>query len=101
VELLDQRLDALEAQLVAEPVGQLEPDRRAVDVAVEVQEIGLDPHRVQEADIEVPLWNFGLLDNGTLLVEDLMRGSRFAWTGKIQRVRLKPEPNQTIISESR
>jgi starch synthase (maltosyl-transferring) len=52
--------------------------------------ISLDPHNAQEADIEVPLWNFGLPDASTIAVEDLMRGSRFDWTGKIQRIRLDP-----------
>jgi starch synthase (maltosyl-transferring) len=52
--------------------------------------ISLDPRHVQEADIEVPLWNFGLPDNASLTVEDLMRGSQFGWTGKMQRIRLDP-----------
>ena len=32
----------------------------------------------------------GLPDGGTVDVEDLMRGTRFTWTGKIQRIRLDP-----------
>ena len=52
--------------------------------------VSLDPHAAQEADIEIPLWDFGLPDHGTVAVEDLMRGSSFAWTGKIQRIRLDP-----------
>jgi len=52
--------------------------------------VSFDPHAVQEANIEVPLWEFGLPDGGTVDVADLMRGTRFTWTGKIQRVRLDP-----------
>jgi starch synthase (maltosyl-transferring) len=52
--------------------------------------ISLDPHNVQEADVELPLWHFGLPDHGSLAVEDLMRHQRFTWTGKIQRVRCDP-----------
>ncbi len=52
--------------------------------------VSLDPYNVQEADIEVPLWEWGLPDGGTLAVEDLFRGRSFAWTGKIQRIRLDP-----------
>src|SRR5690348_10583891 len=46
VQLLDERLDRVEPQLVAQPVRELEPDRRAVDVAVEVEQVGLDADRV-------------------------------------------------------
>jgi starch synthase (maltosyl-transferring) len=31
-----------------------------------------------------------LPDDGTVMVEDLMRGHRFSWTGKIQHIRLDP-----------
>jgi starch synthase (maltosyl-transferring) len=53
--------------------------------------ISLDPFAVQEADIELPLWKFGLPDHGVLRVEDLMRGDPLVWTGKHQRVRLDPQ----------
>jgi len=49
------------------------------------------PHAAQEADIEIPLWKFGLTDYDTLRAEDLMRGRQVVWTGKHQRVRLDPE----------
>ncbi|UYN97785.1 MAG: alpha-1,4-glucan--maltose-1-phosphate maltosyltransferase [Enhydrobacter sp.] len=52
--------------------------------------VNLDPHRAQEAVFEIPLWEWRLPDSGTLQVEDLMDGRRFAWTGKHQRVRLDP-----------
>jgi starch synthase (maltosyl-transferring) len=52
--------------------------------------VGLDPHNVQEADVELPLWRFGLPDHGSLLAEDLVRQQKFTWTGKNQRVRCDP-----------
>ncbi|HEY0914476.1 MAG TPA: alpha-1,4-glucan--maltose-1-phosphate maltosyltransferase [Solimonas sp.] len=53
--------------------------------------ISLDPHRVQETQFEVPLWEFGLPDHGVLDVEELMRGSRFSWFGKMQHWRFIPQ----------
>jgi starch synthase (maltosyl-transferring) len=52
--------------------------------------ISLDPHNTQEATFELPLWEWKLPDHGSLVIEDLMRGYRFVWTGKLQRVRLDP-----------
>ncbi|MBB6507533.1 starch synthase (maltosyl-transferring) [Rhizobium soli] len=52
--------------------------------------VNLDPHNAQEADIELPLWSFGLPDHGTLDLEDVIGGDRFSLTGKVQRIRLDP-----------
>ena len=52
--------------------------------------VSLDPHNVQEATFEFPLWEWKLPDHGSLYVEDLMRGNAAVWTGKLQRVRLDP-----------
>jgi starch synthase (maltosyl-transferring) len=52
--------------------------------------VSLDPHHVQEATFELPLWEWKLPDHGTLFVEDLMRELSAFWTGKLQRVRLDP-----------
>jgi len=52
--------------------------------------VSLDPHNVQEAGIEIPLWEWGLADHESLVATDLMRGHSFAWHGKQQRVRLDP-----------
>ncbi|MGN7293457.1 maltotransferase domain-containing protein [Rhizobium sp. SAFR-030] len=54
--------------------------------------VSLDPHNVQEADVEIPLWSWNLPDNGALNVEDLVSSQKFTLTGKWQRLRL--EPNQ-------
>jgi starch synthase (maltosyl-transferring) len=53
--------------------------------------ISLDPLTAQEADIEIPLWKFGLPDHDTLRAEDLMREREIVWNGKHQRIRLDPE----------
>jgi starch synthase (maltosyl-transferring) len=52
--------------------------------------VSLDPHNVQEAAVEVPTWAWGLPDDATLAATDLIRGHRFVWTGKRQRIRLDP-----------
>ncbi len=52
--------------------------------------VSFDPHHVQEASFEVPLWEWKLPDNGAVEVEDLMRNNRFVWQGKVQHVRLDP-----------
>ncbi|WP_118135049.1 alpha-1,4-glucan--maltose-1-phosphate maltosyltransferase [Oceanicella sp. SM1341] len=53
--------------------------------------VSLDPHHPQEGDFELPLWEFGLPDDGSLAAEDLATGARFTFTGKGQRVSLTPE----------
>ncbi len=52
--------------------------------------INLDPRFPQECDIEVPLWLWGLSDDATVAVTDLMAGHRFTWIGKMQHIRLDP-----------
>lgn len=52
--------------------------------------VNLDPHRPQEADIEIPLWEWGLPDHGALAAEELMTGRQFTWHGKVQHIRLDP-----------
>ncbi|MFN3389807.1 MAG: alpha-1,4-glucan--maltose-1-phosphate maltosyltransferase, partial [Allosphingosinicella sp.] len=53
--------------------------------------VSLDPHNAQGADIEVPLWEFGLGDDGRVEVEDLVGEHLFAWHGKHQHIRLDPD----------
>ena len=52
--------------------------------------VNLDPAHVQEAQFEAPLWEFGLPDHGVLEVEELMRGTRLTWRGKLQHWRFDP-----------
>ena len=51
----------------------------------------LDPHGAHGADFELPLWEFGLPDHGSVAAEDLVRGERFTWTGKMQHMHLTPD----------
>ncbi len=62
------------------------PDRGNVVLCA----VSLDPHAVQEASVELPLWEWGLPDHAALEAEDLMRGHGFTWQGKVQRLRLDP-----------
>jgi starch synthase (maltosyl-transferring) len=48
--------------------------------------VNLDPHRDQGAPIEVPLWEFGLPDDGTIDGRDEVTGMDFNWQGKMQHV---------------
>ncbi|VCU70756.1 Alpha-1,4-glucan:maltose-1-phosphate maltosyltransferase 1 [Pigmentiphaga humi] len=52
--------------------------------------VSLDPHGGQGAHVELPLWTFGLPDDGSLHAEDLLHGYRFDWHGKMQYVWLEP-----------
>ncbi len=52
--------------------------------------VSLDPYNVQETDFELPLWEWGLPDSGTLRAEDLMEGSDLLRHGKQQHLRLDP-----------
>ena len=45
---------------------------------------------MQETQFEVPLWEFGMPDNGVFAVEELMRGMQFEWYGKVQQLALRP-----------
>jgi starch synthase (maltosyl-transferring) len=53
--------------------------------------VSLDPHNPQEANFEVPLWEFDLSDTASIAVEDLAEGHRFDWHGKTQHIRLTPD----------
>jgi starch synthase (maltosyl-transferring) len=56
----------------------------------------LNPAHAEEADFEIPLWEWGLPDSGALLVHDLLRGGSFVWHGKIQHMRLTPDAPYAI-----
>ncbi len=64
--------------------------KRAKDGNAVLVAISLDPFNPQQADIEIPLWRFGLPDTAALAAEDLMRDHRFVWQGKWQKVWLNP-----------
>ena len=58
--------------------------------------VSLDPHNAQEADFEIPLWEWELGDDQALEGEDLLRGMRWVWHGKIQHMRLTPDAPYAI-----
>lgn len=59
--------------------------------------INLDPFNTQSGTLELPLWRFGLPDDGALAVEDLVRGHRFDWFGKQQQITLAPQHSPYAI----
>jgi starch synthase (maltosyl-transferring) len=59
--------------------------------------VNLDPHNPQEAHFEVPLWEFGLPDEASIEVEDLVTGHHFTWHGKVQHLALDPQQRPYAI----
>lgn len=53
--------------------------------------VSLNPHAPLDATFELPLWSFGLPDDGALAVSDLVHGNNMIWHGKFQTVHLAPE----------
>lgn len=52
--------------------------------------VSLDPFNGQGGHFEVPLWEFGLPDDGSIDVEDLVADYPFTWHGKVQHVYIDP-----------
>ncbi|WP_420473560.1 maltotransferase domain-containing protein [Noviherbaspirillum sp. ST9] len=52
--------------------------------------INLDPFAAHDTTLEIPLWEFGLPDDGVLEMDDLVNNSHTAWHGKHQHLRLDP-----------
>src|SRR5262249_2582122 len=59
--------------------------------------VNLDPHNGHGCDFEIPLWEFGLPDSGSLQAEDLLAGGSFWWHGKIQHLWLDPTANPAAV----
>jgi starch synthase (maltosyl-transferring) len=59
--------------------------------------VNLDPHNTQVAHFEVPLWEFGLPDSASIGVENLITGTRFTWSGKVQQMVLDPRERPYAI----
>ncbi|WP_206610329.1 maltotransferase domain-containing protein [Croceibacterium ferulae] len=53
--------------------------------------VNMDPHNAHGCTYEVPLWQFGLPDHGTIAVEDLAHGNSFHLHGKSQTITLTPD----------
>jgi starch synthase (maltosyl-transferring) len=52
--------------------------------------VNLDPHRMHEANIHVPISELGLAEGQPYEVEDLLTGERFVWRGSKNYIRLDP-----------
>ena len=52
--------------------------------------VNLDPHRMHESMVHVPLEDLGLNDDQMFEVEDLLTGIRHTWRGHRNYVRLDP-----------
>jgi starch synthase (maltosyl-transferring) len=52
--------------------------------------VNLDPFRAHEVTIEVPLWEWRLPDDASIMATDLIRDTASRWHGKLQRIRLDP-----------
>ncbi len=59
--------------------------------------VNLDPHHGQGGHFEVPLWEFGLADDASIEVEDLVTDHRFTWHGKVQHVYIDPNDRPYFI----
>jgi starch synthase (maltosyl-transferring) len=57
----------------------------------------LDPHNPQEGAFEIPLWEFGLPDDGSIDVQDLVNGNHFVWHGKTHTLKLDPHERPYAI----
>ena len=59
--------------------------------------VNLDPMSRQECTYEIPLWLFGLPDDGAVEVEDLLLGYTFELRGKSHRIALDPADRSVLI----
>ncbi|WP_424934626.1 alpha-1,4-glucan--maltose-1-phosphate maltosyltransferase [Amaricoccus macauensis] len=59
--------------------------------------VNLDPHNTQVFQFEVPLWEFGLPDDASILVRDAIHGNTFTWHGKPQWLDLEPHTRPYTI----
>ena len=53
--------------------------------------VSLDPHHAQTSSIELPLWKWGLPDQASLQLQDLIGGDHFELAGKYHNVTLTPQ----------
>ena len=52
--------------------------------------VNLDPHRMHETMLELPLEKFGIGDGEAYEMADLLGGSRYTWRGRRNYVKLDP-----------
>ncbi len=59
--------------------------------------VNLDPRNRQECAYDIPLWEWGLGDNGSVDVEDLIGGYRFTLYGKTHQIALDPYERAAVV----
>jgi starch synthase (maltosyl-transferring) len=59
--------------------------------------VNLDPFNRQDCSYEIPLWEWGLPDTGSVQVEDLLGGYAFTLYGKTHQIALDPYERSAII----
>ena len=59
--------------------------------------VNLDPLNRQDCSYEIPLWEWGLPDTGSLAVEDLLGGYKFTLFGKTHQIALDPFDRSAVI----
>jgi len=59
--------------------------------------VNLDPFRVQEDLIHVPVWEYGIETGWSYQVEDLITGEKFWWRGEKNYIRLDPQKEPAHI----
>jgi starch synthase (maltosyl-transferring) len=59
--------------------------------------VNLDPHRVQESMVHVPLEELGVAEGEPYAVTDLLTGARYTWRGSRNYVRLDPGTNYAHV----
>jgi starch synthase (maltosyl-transferring) len=69
------------------------PDRRELILVA----VTLDPFHPQEVTFELPFGRLGLATDGRVEVQDLLRDTRFSWTGALQPLRLDPHDTPFAI----
>jgi starch synthase (maltosyl-transferring) len=63
---------------------------KAMEDNVILVAVNLDPHHLQTAAVEWPLWEYGLAWDADYVVEDLLTGERWTWHGSRSYVELDP-----------
>ncbi len=63
--------------------------------------VNLDPFRVHEDTVSLPIWDFGLEHWQTYQVRDLLTGEKYYWKGSSNYVRLDPRNEPAHIFELR
>ena len=58
--------------------------------------VSLNPFEPEDADLEIPLWEYGLSDDQDLAGIDLIHGGLITWHGKMQRLHLAPSSPYSI-----